>query len=99
MHLPAEGVEAVAEAFGGVLLATAIDEDGAEGLVEALGVVGGLEEEEATRGVVPADVPGCEALLSRNPLWGQRGAPSRGHAATPGKAPAAGKHAPSQAAP
>jgi len=39
VDLLAEGVEAVAEAFGHVLLAAAIDEDGAEGFIEALGVV------------------------------------------------------------
>jgi hypothetical protein len=66
VNLLAEGGEAVAEALGDDLLATAIDEDSAEGLVEALGIVGGLEEEKATRGVVHTSVPGCEALLSRN---------------------------------
>jgi hypothetical protein len=54
----AEGVEAEAEALGDILLATAVEEDGTQGLVEALGRVGGVEEERATRGVVHNRVPG-----------------------------------------
>jgi hypothetical protein len=67
LDLLAEGIEAQAERFGRVLLATAIDEDRAEGFVEALGVVGGLQEEKATRVVVHASVSGCEEFLSRQP--------------------------------
>src|SRR5947207_10588328 len=59
-HLLAEGVEAEAEALGGILLTAAIDEDGVQGFVEALGIAGGLEEEEATKCVVHNDLPGCE---------------------------------------
>jgi len=62
MDLLAEGIEAEAEALGDVLLAAVVEEDGAEGLVEALGVVGGLGEEEATRHVVHNGTPGCESF-------------------------------------
>jgi hypothetical protein len=62
MHLLAEGVDAESEALGDVLLAAAVDEDGAQGLVEALGRVRGLEEEEAARCVVHNDVPGYESF-------------------------------------
>src|SRR5262249_53274345 len=57
MDLLAEGVVAEAEAFGDVLLASAIDEDGAERLVETLRVVCGLEEEKATSGIVHGGIP------------------------------------------
>jgi hypothetical protein len=42
MDLLAEGGEAEAEAVGDILLAAAIDEDGMQGLVEPLGIAGGL---------------------------------------------------------
>lgn len=62
MDLLAEGGEAEAEAVGNVLLAAAIDEDGVQGLVEPLGIAGGLKEEEATKCVVPSGLPGCESF-------------------------------------
>ena len=65
-HVLAEGVEAQSEALGDILLATAVEEDGAQGLVEALRRVGGVEEERATRGVVHNQVPGCESFRRRN---------------------------------
>ncbi len=85
MDLLAEGIETEAEAFRDVLLATAIDEDGTEGFVEALGVVSGLEEEKAIRGVVHGFVPACEALLSRNSLERIAAQRREGHARSPGK--------------
>ena len=81
MDLLAEGVEAEAEALGRVFLAAAINEDGAEGLVQALGVAGGLEEEKATKGVVHAHIPACEALSSEGSSgsiwWRQRSSHAR----------------------
>jgi hypothetical protein len=68
MDLLAEGVEVVAEAVGDVLLAAALDEDGAERLVEALGVVGGLLEEEATSGIVHGSIPGVRDYGPKPPL-------------------------------
>jgi hypothetical protein len=63
VDLLAEGSEAEAEAVSDVLLAAAIDEDGVQGLVEALGLAGGLEEEKATSCVVHNGLPGCESFL------------------------------------
>ena len=63
MDLLAEGGEAEAEAIGHVHLAAAIDEDGVQGLVEPLGLAGGLEEEEATRCIVHNGLPGCESFV------------------------------------
>jgi hypothetical protein len=48
----AEGGIIVAEAFGDVLEAAAINEDGAEGFVLALLGAGGLDEEAAAEGIV-----------------------------------------------
>jgi hypothetical protein len=48
----AAGRVVVAETFGYILLAAAVDEDGAQGLVLALRGAGGLEKEAATAGVV-----------------------------------------------
>src|SRR5207249_2659046 len=56
-----EGGVVVAEAVGDVLLPAAVDEDGAESLVEALGVSVGLKEETAGRGVVHHGSPGCDS--------------------------------------
>jgi hypothetical protein len=61
-HSLAEGIEAEAEAPGGILPTAAIDEDGVPCFVEALRVAGGLEEEEATKCVVHNDLPRCEPL-------------------------------------
>jgi hypothetical protein len=69
VDLLAEGGEAEAEAVGDVLLAAAIDEDGVQGLVEALGLAGGLKEEEATRCVVHNGLPGCESFWWRIRNW------------------------------
>jgi hypothetical protein len=69
MHLLAEGVEGVAEAFGNVLLTATIDEDGPQGFVEALTAAGGLEEETATRCVVHNGFPGCESFRPRIGSW------------------------------
>jgi hypothetical protein len=57
----AKGGVAIAEAFGNVLLAAALDTDGAEGLVQALGVGSRLEEEAASRGVVHPGAPSVTA--------------------------------------
>jgi hypothetical protein len=54
----AEGVEAEPEVLSDVLLAGAVEEDGTQGLVEALGRVGGVEEERATRRAVHNRSPG-----------------------------------------
>jgi hypothetical protein len=67
----AEGGVVVAEAFGYVLLAAALDTDGAEGLVEALGVGAGLQEEEAARGVVHQGGPECDSGAARPGRLGQ----------------------------
>lgn len=61
-YLLAEGIEAEAEALGGILLTAAIDEDGVQRFVEALRGAGGLDEEEATKCVVHNDLPRCEPL-------------------------------------
>ena len=63
MDLLAEGGKAEAEAVGHVLLAAAIDEDGVQGLVEPLGIAGGVKEEEATSCVVHNGLPGCESFV------------------------------------
>jgi hypothetical protein len=42
----------VAKAFGDILLATVVDADSAKGLVEALGVGGGLQEKTSSWGIV-----------------------------------------------
>src|SRR5258708_37030882 len=94
MHLLAEGVEAEAEAFGHVLLAAAVDEDGAEGFVETLGVARGLKEEEATRGVVHAGLTGCEELLSGNSRGGIAKRGQDGQAPKREKGPNAREHGP-----
>jgi hypothetical protein len=62
MHLLAEGSEGVAEALGDNLLTAAIDEDGVQGFVEALGSTGGLEEEKASGCVVHNGLLGCESF-------------------------------------
>src|SRR5262249_32091436 len=62
----------VAEAVGDILLATALDADGAEGLVEALGGGAGLEEEAAVRGVVHRGVPEWDSRAGRSGGWGGR---------------------------
>jgi hypothetical protein len=85
MDLLAEGIKTEAEAFRDVLLATAIDEDSAEGFVEALRIASGLEEEKATRGVVHGIVPACEALLSRNSPGSIAEQRREGHTQKPGK--------------
>jgi hypothetical protein len=66
MDLLAEGSEVEAEAFGNILLAAVLDEDGTEGFVEALGLAGGLQEEKTARGVIHGGIPGCEPFWSRN---------------------------------
>ena len=50
----------VAEAGSDILLPATIDDDGAEGFVETLRVVGGLEEETAVRGVVHGRKSECD---------------------------------------
>jgi hypothetical protein len=50
----------VAEAGSDVLLAAAVDDDSAEGFVEALGVGSGVEEEAAVRGVVHGRGSECD---------------------------------------
>jgi hypothetical protein len=85
MSVLAEGSETIAEAFGNVLLPTAIDEDGPESFVEALGIGRGLEEEKATRIVVHASVPECEAFLSRNSQGSIASARPGSHARKPRK--------------
>ncbi len=62
MHLLSEGVKAKAEAFSDLLLRAAFDEDGTQGLVEALGLVRRFKEETATKGVVHNGFPGCESF-------------------------------------
>jgi hypothetical protein len=52
VYLLAEGVEGVAETLGDLLLPGAIDKDGVQGFVEALGLMSGLEEEKASGCVV-----------------------------------------------
>jgi hypothetical protein len=96
MDLLAEGGEAEAEAVGDVLLAAAIDEDGMQGLVEPLGIAGGLEEEEATRCVVHNGLPGCESLVWRIRCWRIAGRRRGRHWAAPGVAAGAGKRAESR---
>jgi hypothetical protein len=66
MDVLAKSSIAVTEAFGDILLPTAIDKNGAEGFVESLGITGGLEEEKATRMVVHSGAHACELFLSRN---------------------------------
>jgi hypothetical protein len=93
MDLLAEGGEAEAEAVGDVLLAAAIDEDGMQGLVEPLGIAGGLEEEAATRGVVHNGLPGCESFVWRIRSWRLAGRRRGRHWAAPGVAAGAGNRA------
>jgi hypothetical protein len=69
--LLAEGGVTVTEAVGDVLLATAIDDDGAEGFVEALEVGNGLEEEATSQGVVHEGAPECDSGDGRSPVRGQ----------------------------
>lgn len=57
MDLLAKGSKAEAEAFGDVLLPAAVEENSTQGFVEALGIVGRVEEETATRGVIHGTVP------------------------------------------
>jgi hypothetical protein len=93
MDLLAEGGEAEAEAIRHVFLAAAIDEDGMQGLVQALGIAGGLKEEEATRCVVHNGLPGCESFLWRIRSWRIAGLPRGRHGAAPEMAAGAGKRA------
>jgi hypothetical protein len=53
-----EGVVGVTKAFGHVLLAAAVGEDGAQGLVLPVGWRRRLEEEAVVRGVVHRQTPG-----------------------------------------
>jgi hypothetical protein len=62
MHLLAEGVAGVACGLGDIFLTAAIDEDGAQRIVEALGSIRGLEEEQASRCVVHNGLRGCESF-------------------------------------
>ena len=62
MHLLTEGIEAEAETRGDILLTSTVDEHGAEGFVEALGIACRLPEEEAARCVVHNGIPRCESL-------------------------------------
>ena len=64
MDVLAEGVEAIAEALGSILLTGAIDEHRAQRFVEALASARGLEEEQLTRCVVHNGIPGCESFRS-----------------------------------
>jgi hypothetical protein len=66
MHLLAEGSEGIAEALGDILLTAAIDEDGVQGLVEALGIIGGLEEEKASGCVVHNGLPGVSHFVGKS---------------------------------
>jgi hypothetical protein len=70
--LLAEGGVAVTAAVGNLFLAAALDEDGAEGLVEALGVRSGLKEVATRHGVVHVGAPKCDS--------GERRFDSRGRA-------------------
>ena len=62
MHLLAEGIAGIAEALSDLLLTRAIDKDGVQGFVEPLGLMGGLEEEKASGGVVHNGLRGCESF-------------------------------------
>jgi hypothetical protein len=66
----AEGGVVVAKAVGDVLLAAALDDDGAEGLVEALGVGSRLKKEVAGSGVVHGGVPGCDSWAGLSEVKG-----------------------------
>src|SRR5262249_17426169 len=70
--LLAEGGVAEAEAVSDVLLAAALDDDGAEGLVEALGRCGRAQEEGAGRGVVHRGAPGCDRGRGGSACAGER---------------------------
>jgi hypothetical protein len=60
----AKGVVAVAELLGGVLLRKAVEKDGAQGLVLALGGAGGLLKEELAACVVHNRGSGCESIVA-----------------------------------
>jgi hypothetical protein len=62
MHLLAEGVEGVASGLSDIFLTAAVDEDGAQRIIEALGIIRGLEEEKASGCVVHNGLPGCESF-------------------------------------
>src|SRR5262249_40925397 len=68
----AEGVVGVAETLGGLLLGQALDEDGAEGLVLALGGAGWFAEEEPAGGVVHARGTQCEVIVNADGLQSRR---------------------------
>jgi hypothetical protein len=61
-HELAKSVIVVAKALGDVLLAAAVEEDGAQGLVLALRSASGLKEEAAARCVVHNRRSQCEVI-------------------------------------
>src|SRR5262249_39711142 len=75
-HQLAEGIVVVAEALGHVLLAAAVEEDGAQGLVLALRGGGGLQEEAAAGCTAHSGRPRCEVISG--PICGERVAEGRG---------------------
>jgi hypothetical protein len=65
----AKGIRGVAEAGGSGVLGQALQEDGAESLVLALGGTGGLAEEDLAGGIVHARDSGCEVILFGDELY------------------------------